>query len=118
MASVFVGIASSIDIPSDVPIQLSFHLDARALWFTALASVLSAVLFGLTPALQFTRQVAGRTREIGIRMAIGTDWVRVLRMILKQSAAMSVTGAAIGVVLSVGASRAARVDPIEALREE
>ena len=55
MARSFVEVASSIRIPGDVPIELSFQLDARALWFTVAVSLASAVLFGLAPALQATR---------------------------------------------------------------
>ncbi len=55
MARSFVDVASSIRIPGDVPIELSFQLDARALWFTAAVSLASALLFGLLPALQSTR---------------------------------------------------------------
>ena len=51
-------------------------------------------------------QVAGRTREIGIRMAVGADSRRVTGMILRQAAGMGVTGVALGLALSVGASRA------------
>ena len=46
---------SQIRIPTDIPITLDFRLDPRALLFTVLASVASALLFGLVPALQTTR---------------------------------------------------------------
>ena len=45
-------------------------------------------------------------REIGIRMAIGADPARVMKMILKQAAWMSVTGVLIGLLLSAAALRA------------
>lgn len=46
---------SQIRIPADIPLVLDFRLDPRALLFTFAASVLSAVLFGLAPALQTSR---------------------------------------------------------------
>ncbi len=52
LAGSFVEAASSLQIPGDVPIELSFRLDARVLWFTTVVSVASAILFGLGPALQ------------------------------------------------------------------
>ncbi len=46
---------SQIRIPMDIPIVLDFRLDPRVLMFTVIASIASAVLFGLIPALQSTR---------------------------------------------------------------
>ena len=65
---------------------------------------LALALIGLYAVVAY--QVAGRTREIGIRMAIGAAPERVMNMILKQAAVMSVTGVAIGLVVSLFASRA------------
>jgi len=44
-----------IEIPTDLPIALSFQLDRRALAFSFIVAVASAVLFGLVPAIQATR---------------------------------------------------------------
>ena len=44
-----------IEIPSDLPIALAFQLDRRALVFSLIVAVGSAVLCGLVPAIQATR---------------------------------------------------------------
>jgi predicted permease len=46
-----------------------------------------------------------RTREIGIRMAIGADQASVLRMVLGHGLMLAVVGLALGLVASVGAGR-------------
>ncbi len=46
---------SRIPIPSDLPIVIGVGLDHRVLLFTLVVSVLSTLLFGLTPALRTTR---------------------------------------------------------------
>jgi len=61
--------------------------------FALLATILAAV--GLYGVLAYT--VSQRTREIGLRMALGADSSRVRRMILTQVGWMTLIGAAIGV---------------------
>jgi putative ABC transport system permease protein len=46
-----------------------------------------------------------RTREIGIRMAIGADRPDVLRMMLRQGLVLAVVGLSVGLLASLGASR-------------
>jgi predicted permease len=45
---------SQMKIPTDIPVVLAVKLDPRVLLFTIIASVASALLFGLAPALQTT----------------------------------------------------------------
>jgi len=120
---------------------------------TALLGLLLAAI-GIYGVLAYS--VARRTREIGVRMALGAARRRVVRMVLRDSLAPVVTGSAVGIVTAlvatrlmrallygvsptdpatfavvtlvllavavlasaVPAMRAARVDPIVALREE
>ena len=49
--------------------------------------------------------VSRRTREFGIRMAIGAESRQVLRMVMRQGLRLSLAGIAIGLVLSLGAVR-------------
>jgi len=44
-----------IELPTDLPIQVTFRMDERALLFSLVVSLASAVLCGLLPALQATR---------------------------------------------------------------
>jgi macrolide transport system ATP-binding/permease protein len=57
-------------------------------------------LYGL-----ITYSVSRRTREIGIRMALGADRMGVVRMILKQGLVLSLVGVAVGLVVSFFACR-------------
>jgi predicted permease len=62
--------------------------------FAGLATLLAAV--GLYGVLAYT--VSQRTREIGLRMALGADAARMRTMILKQVGWMTLIGGAIGIV--------------------
>jgi ABC-type antimicrobial peptide transport system permease subunit len=50
--------------------------------------------------------VSRRTREIGIRMAIGASRWDVLRMVLRQGTTLALIGIGLGLLASAGASRA------------
>jgi putative ABC transport system permease protein len=52
--------------------------------------------------------VAQRTREIGLRMAVGADRRRVIRMVLGQAFRVTLIGLAMGLLLTVGADLAMR----------
>ncbi|MEX2467544.1 MAG: ABC transporter permease [Gemmatimonadota bacterium] len=72
--------------------------------FALLATVLAAI--GLYGVLAYT--VAQRTREIGLRMALGAGRDRVRKMVLGQMTRMLVVGGALGVVLALAVGRAAQ----------
>ena len=72
--------------------------------FALLATLLAAV--GLYGVLAYS--VSQRTREIGVRMALGADARRVQAMVLRQVGVMIAIGAAIGVLGAFGLGRAAQ----------
>ena len=71
--------------------------------FALLATLLAAI--GLYGVLAYT--VSQRTREIGVRMALGANAGRVRAMVLKQVAVMTVIGAAVGIAAALGLSKLA-----------
>jgi predicted permease len=72
--------------------------------FALLATLLAGV--GLYGVLAYT--VAQRTREIGVRMALGANGSRVRGMILRQVGLMTVIGGVVGVAAALGLGRAAQ----------
>jgi predicted permease len=73
-------------------------------FFGFLAALLAAI--GLYGVISY--MVVQRTREIGIRMAIGADRVAVVRMILREAGMLTVAGLVIGTGLALGAAQAAK----------
>jgi putative ABC transport system permease protein len=78
------------------------------LYAIAAMGVMSATLaftglYGLVSS-----NVSQRTREIGIRMAIGADRRRVLKMVLGQGLRVTLIGLGLGLVLTFGAEQAMR----------
>jgi ABC-type antimicrobial peptide transport system permease subunit len=71
--------------------------------FAVLATLLAAV--GLYGVLAYT--VAQRTREIGLRMALGAEPSRVRAMVLKQVGLMTIVGGTVGLVAAQQLARLA-----------
>ncbi len=69
--------------------------------FAAVAMVLAAI--GIYGVIAYS--VAQRTREIGIRMALGAQRTAMLRMVLRQSLTVVAIGIVIGLMAAFGATR-------------
>ena len=69
--------------------------------FAGLATLLAAI--GLYGVISYS--VAQRTKEIGIRMALGGQRSDMLRMVLRQSGMLAVAGIMIGVPIALAATR-------------
>jgi predicted permease len=69
--------------------------------FGLLALLLACIgLYGL-----LSYEVARRTREIGIRMALGAQHKQVLRLVVRQGIVLALIGAVIGSALAIGVTR-------------
>lgn len=85
----------------DSMVQLSFTMLTLVIVST-LALILGAV--GLYGVLSYV--VAERTREIGVRMALGAEAGQVRRMVVAQGAAVVMLGVVIGVAIAIVSTRA------------
>jgi predicted permease len=85
-------------------VYLDRLIGALSAAFAVLATLLAAV--GLYGVLAYT--VARRTREIGVRMALGASAGRVRGLVLRQVATMTVAGGVAGVVGALAIGRAAQ----------
>jgi len=79
-------------------------ISTLSLAFALLATVLAAI--GLYGVLAYT--VAQRTREFGLRMALGADGGAVRSLVMKQVVRMAVVGGVVGMVMAIGVGRLAR----------
>jgi predicted permease len=107
------GLDSNLPV-YDVRTMEEFY-DARAVraYQIIVQAVASMGLMGMALALAglyglMAYAVSSRTREIGIRMAIGAGRGEVLRMVLRQGLVLALSGMAVGLLLSAGAARLLR----------
>jgi putative ABC transport system permease protein len=105
------------DVDPSLPIlslrTFAQHLDSNLdLWLVragaALFSIFGALALGLAVVGLYgvkAYSVARRTREIGIRMALGAQAGAVLKMIMREGSIMLVSGIAIGLLLAIATAR-------------
>jgi ABC-type lipoprotein release transport system permease subunit len=107
--------AAARDVDPTLPIRLSAPISVsidRALgdrpvfaWILSLLGWLGFALAAVGLYGLLAQSVAERTREFGIRMAIGGSRARIFGMVLRQAMWIGTIGAAAGVVLAVYGSR-------------
>lgn len=83
--------------PANIPRLREVGIDGSALGFTLAISVLTAIIFGLAPALQLTKVPAGETLKEGGRGQSGSSTGRLARKVLV------VAEVALSLVLLIGA---------------
>jgi ABC-type antimicrobial peptide transport system permease subunit len=88
-------------LAEDSMVSLSFTMLTLAV-AAGLALLLGAV--GLYAVLSYI--VAGRTREIGVRMALGAQAEQVQRMVVAQGARVVAVGVGIGIAAALASTRA------------
>jgi len=93
-------------LPVDEMRDLQIYPLRAASWvgFLLAALALGLSVSGLYGVLIYT--VNQRTREIGIRVALGATGAAVVRLIVKQSARLAGIGAAIGLIVAFGGLKA------------
>ena len=87
--------------------ELNYELRVGTILSTAFA-VLGTLLAGVGLYGVLAYAVAQRTREMGVRMALGADPGRLRNMVLGQIGRMTLAGSTVGLVAALGVERAAR----------
>ena len=105
------------DVDASLPIislkTFEQHLDANLqLWVVKAGAAMFSIFGGLALVLAViglygikAYSVARRTREIGIRMALGAQRAAVLRMIMREGSIMLLCGVALGLLLAMAAGK-------------
>ncbi len=99
-----LGVYGEMTMTQQIEMSQTSMLHQFSTWlvggFAAMALVLGVV--GLYGVVAYS--VSQRTREIGVRMALGAQRGAVYKMVMRQAGWLTLTGLAIGLVCSVGTS--------------
>jgi ABC-type antimicrobial peptide transport system permease subunit len=107
------GLDANMPIYNVRTMETFYRMRALTVFRVLVATILAMGVMGLSLAIVglyglVAYAAARRTREIGIRMAIGADQPAVLRMVLRQGIVLAIAGLAVGLVASVGAGELLR----------
>jgi hypothetical protein len=91
----------TLDRAIDSSISNEIIIAKLSSFFGVLALVLASI--GLYGVMSYT--IAGRTRELGVRIALGAQRTDVLRMVLKEAMLLVLVGIAVGVPASLASAR-------------
>jgi putative ABC transport system permease protein len=102
-ADVPVAVLETLRDRMEQNVYIDRMLSMLSVGFAALATLLAAV--GLYGVLAYN--VAQRTRELGLRLALGAHPRRLRAMVLRQVGTMALIGAGLGLIAALGLGRAA-----------
>ncbi|HKV81790.1 MAG TPA: ABC transporter permease [Candidatus Sulfotelmatobacter sp.] len=116
------GLRATSEIDTRLPSLANAHTMDDALWFQQLPSTLSTLFAAVVGSMALflasvgiygtiAHAVAQRTREIGIRMALGAHTVSILRLVLGRTMALVGGGACLGLAAALAVSRAITAIP-------
>jgi predicted permease len=113
MREVVHGLDAALPVYNVRTMETLYQMRATRIFNVIIATVLALGMMGLSLAIVglyglVSYAVSRRTREIGIRMAIGADRGAVLRMVLRQGIVLASAGLAVGLLASVGAGELLR----------
>ena len=91
----------------DAKVAANFNQDRLIARLTTMFGILALALASVGLYGVMSYNVGNRANEIGIRMALGAERVRVVRMILREALILAATGICIGVPLALAAARLA-----------
>jgi predicted permease len=92
-------------IPMQDVLDVTLYPFRVASWISSMLGGLAMILTlsGIYGVMSYL--VSQRTKEIGIRIALGATPANVIQMVLKQSMRLAMVGMAIGILLALGVSR-------------
>jgi ABC-type antimicrobial peptide transport system permease subunit len=83
--------------------QLLLYEERRNAWIGLIAALLALTLGAVGVYSVVSLAVARRTREIGIRAALGADRAQLVRLLLGRGAALAAAGGALGIAGGIAA---------------
>jgi putative ABC transport system permease protein len=102
LASWMIDAVAAFKPPVAIPLMIALRLDRGVLLFTGLLALLLAAI-GVFGVMSYT--VAQRTRELGIRIALGANTSNILRLVLGQGIVLTTLGSALGLAAALIGAR-------------